>query len=81
MSDANNVWDRLTEEQRKELEEEYKELQRWDDEQRKKRKEELIEQGKWRKSGLDANQEFFADIIEERRRRFKELQKKYGYKS
>lgn len=80
MSKIKNAWGTLTEEQKENLEKEYRALNAWDEEQRRKRKEELIAQGKWIEHGLDANQEYFADIIEERKRRFEALQKKYGYR-
>ena len=43
-----NIWSTLTEEQKENLEKEYRALNAWDEEQRRKRKEELIAQGKWR---------------------------------
>lgn len=74
-----SAWDKLSEDQKAALENEYRELQKWDIEQREARKNELKHKGEWLEYGLDTNQEKFSDIIAERNRRFKEIQKKYGF--
>lgn len=73
-------WEKLTEEQRIQLEKDYKDLQEWDKMKREQREVELKSCGEWLECGLDANQEKFADIISEKKRRFQELQKKYGFR-
>lgn len=79
MSKNNSIWESLTDEQKEMLEEEYRALQAWDNEQRTQKEKELKAQGKWRDYGLDSNQEYFADIIKERNKRFHEIRKKYGF--
>ena len=74
------AWERLSEEQKEALKKEYEELQMWDRKQRQIRERRLKEEGKWIYGGLDTNQNEFADIIAERNRRFRELQKKYDFR-
>ena len=68
----------LTEQQKSELEQEYKKLCQWNESERSKLEESLKKEGKWIESGLDANQQYYKDIIEEYKKRFRALQEKYG---
>lgn len=72
-------WELLTEKQKKKLEEEYRALQIWYEGKKKEIEKALKAEGKWQLFGLDANQEYFGDIIKERNQRLRTLQEKYGF--
>lgn len=84
MSGHSNAWNSLTEEQKKTLEKEYQELQDWY-KQEHERIEAEIKKEEARAGiispGLDANQKRFGSLIQEHRKRFAELQKKYGFRT
>jgi len=73
------AWERLTDRQKKELEKEVQELFDWERDQCEQLRERLMDEGRW-VGGLDSNQKDYAPIIAERNQRFRELQKKYGFK-
>ena len=70
-------WEKLTDKQKTGLEKEIRELFEWERAQREQLMRTLKDEGKWI-GGLDGNQKDFALIISERKRRFREIQEKYG---
>jgi TRAP-type C4-dicarboxylate transport system substrate-binding protein len=83
MISNNKVFDSLTEEDKKKMEIEFMELQNWYVQEHKRIEkeieiEEIQKYGKPR-TGLDVNQYRFGNLIDEHRKRFHELKKKYGF--
>ncbi len=71
-------FERLTSQQKSDLEKEVSELFLWNERERAKLEAELRKEGKWQEFGLDSNQQHYAGIIKEFQERFHAIKVKYG---
>lgn len=79
MSDQKEPFIQLSNEQKENLKKELAELYKWKDDESKKLETRLREEGKWElRAGLDVNQHYFKDIVNEFQNRFHKLGVKYG---